>query len=302
MKNILFLLIFFLSFNAFSQDTIVFKSGIQVISKIEEINPQTIKYRKLEFINGPLIIANRTDVFKIKYRNGTTDIITLIPALNNELINIDSAQAFKTNIIYIDLINLGVKKLNFGYEKILAKGNLGVGLNGYYAYDKSYIYQHIFDADADVSESHGFGIALKYYPKAQTKRKGFYFVLNSDYHTNKYKAYNLDAFNIVNEQYLNLKKKGSSIDGDDKPVLDNYYSYKKGSTVKTAVGIGLYASPINNFYISIDGIIGFYKNFLPNYASIPHIIGIDRKYDATTTNVYLRASLKIGYRFGSNKN
>ncbi|MES2836597.1 MAG: hypothetical protein V4667_03660 [Bacteroidota bacterium] len=299
MNNIIFLFLVFLCSQAFAQDTIVFKSGAKAISKIEEINPETIKYRKLENIKGPLIIANRSDVLKIKYKNGTIDEIAFSPALNNEQIDTDTTLINKTNIVYIDLLSLGVKKLNLGYEKIIAKGYLGIGLNGYYVYDRSYIYQYVFDRYEDVIESHGFGIALKYYPKGQTKRKGFYFVLNSDYNTNKYKAYNLSAFNIVHEQYLNHN--GGIGDNEDEPLLSTFYTYKKGATYKTAIGLGLYTLPVSNFYISVDGIIGFYKNNLSNYKSIPSIYGLDKKYDATTTNVYLRASLKIGYRFGCNK-
>ncbi|MES2836596.1 MAG: hypothetical protein V4667_03655 [Bacteroidota bacterium] len=297
-KNTIVVFFVFLRLQVFAQDTIIFKSRTQTISIVEEINPETIKYKKFDLVDGPLIIVNRNDVIKIKYANGTVDEITAAPVLNNELIKTDSALVNKTNIFSLDLVNLGVKKLNIGYEKIIANGHLGVGINGYYAFDEeAFIYQHLFFSNNIIYESHGVGVTVKYYPKELLKRKGFYVVLNSDYNTNQYKAYNLNLFNAAYEQYLYKEQQGII---NEKPSLDTFYSYKKGSTYKGAIGLGMYTSPIANLYISVDGIIGFSKNYLPEFVH-PHFSYGYLTNNVTETLVYLRASLKIGYRFGFKK-
>lgn len=299
MKNILLSSFTFFCFQVYAQDTIFFKSGTPVISKIEEVNPETIKYRKFDLVDGPLIIVNRNDIVKIKYSNGTIEEISLSPPLKKEVLNTDSALINKTNIFYLDLVSIGVKKLNIGYEKIIANGHLSFGINGYYAFEEqAFVYQHLFYNNTLVYESHGVGATLKWYPKNIINRKGYYVVLNSDYNTNHYKAYNLDSYKLAYDQYLYNEKNGIN---KDKPLLETFYSYKKGSTYKTVLGLGWYTSPINNLYLSVDGSIGFAKNYLPAFV-YPQYSGNYLTKHATQTIVYFRASLKIGYRFGCNKN
>jgi len=56
-------------------DTIVLFNGTMIDVKLEEITPTEIKYRRADNLNGPLVTINKSEVFSIKYDNGTTEVI-----------------------------------------------------------------------------------------------------------------------------------------------------------------------------------------------------------------------------------
>ncbi len=75
MKKILtILLIIVLTIPAFSQDIITKTNGDEIKAKVQEISISEIKYKKFENIEGPTYTILKTDVFMIKYENGTKDV------------------------------------------------------------------------------------------------------------------------------------------------------------------------------------------------------------------------------------
>lgn len=56
-------------------DLIIMKDGSEVKAKVTEITSTEIKYKKCENLNGPVISIMKSQVFMIKYPNGTKDII-----------------------------------------------------------------------------------------------------------------------------------------------------------------------------------------------------------------------------------
>jgi hypothetical protein len=54
-------------------DTIVLKPGNMIVGKVLEIGLNEIKYRECENLDGPVISILKSDVFVIKYPNGTRD-------------------------------------------------------------------------------------------------------------------------------------------------------------------------------------------------------------------------------------
>jgi len=56
------------------KDIIVRRNGEEIESKVIEITPAEIKYKKLDNLDGPLFTINKSDVFMIMYANGTKDI------------------------------------------------------------------------------------------------------------------------------------------------------------------------------------------------------------------------------------
>lgn len=58
---------------ALSQDTLHFRNGSSIMSKVLEISPLEIKYKKIENFDGPVYIVNKEDVKLIKYKNGLID-------------------------------------------------------------------------------------------------------------------------------------------------------------------------------------------------------------------------------------
>ena len=59
-----------------AQDVIIMKNGDEIKSKVTEIGINEIKYKKFDNLNGPVITVAKSDVFMIKYENGTKDIIS----------------------------------------------------------------------------------------------------------------------------------------------------------------------------------------------------------------------------------
>jgi hypothetical protein len=76
MKKILLLTtcIFIILSFTFSQDIIVLKNGDEIKSKVTEITTNELKYKKFENIDGPSYSIAKSDVFMIKYQNGTKDL------------------------------------------------------------------------------------------------------------------------------------------------------------------------------------------------------------------------------------
>ncbi|MBL7912967.1 MAG: DUF4190 domain-containing protein [Bacteroidia bacterium] len=55
-------------------DQIMLKNGEEVSAKILEITPTEVKYQKCGVTDGPLYIVKKSDVFMIKYVNGTKEV------------------------------------------------------------------------------------------------------------------------------------------------------------------------------------------------------------------------------------
>ncbi|MBA2612298.1 MAG: DUF4190 domain-containing protein [Bacteroidetes bacterium] len=66
-------------------DLITLKNGDEVKAKVLEITPTEIKYQKCGVTDGPLYVVKKTDVFMIKYVNGTKEVFKSEsePANNN---------------------------------------------------------------------------------------------------------------------------------------------------------------------------------------------------------------------------
>ena len=58
-------------------DNIILKDGSEISSKIIEITPNLIKYRKCVNLEGPLISILRSSILMIRYADGTKDIMNL---------------------------------------------------------------------------------------------------------------------------------------------------------------------------------------------------------------------------------
>jgi hypothetical protein len=56
------------------QDVIVKKNGDEIKAKVEEVLATEIKYRKFENLTGPLYSMAKSEIFMIKYENGSKDV------------------------------------------------------------------------------------------------------------------------------------------------------------------------------------------------------------------------------------
>lgn len=61
---------------AAAQDLLTRRDGTEVLVKVLEITPELVKYRRFDNPDGPLISVRKADVFRLKYANGTQEILT----------------------------------------------------------------------------------------------------------------------------------------------------------------------------------------------------------------------------------
>jgi hypothetical protein len=69
------LLLFSWATTAQAQDLLTRRNGEEVQVKILEITPDLVKYRRTDNPDGPLISVLKSEVFMIRYANGTRDIL-----------------------------------------------------------------------------------------------------------------------------------------------------------------------------------------------------------------------------------
>ena len=84
MKNKNLLLLIFATLlanigNVKAQDTLYLKNGAKIGSKILEITPTEIKYKKFDNIEGPTYTTHGSDISLVKYKNGAIDTIKVEP-------------------------------------------------------------------------------------------------------------------------------------------------------------------------------------------------------------------------------
>jgi hypothetical protein len=62
-----------------AQDKLTLNNGDEVNAKVIEITDSEIKYKKSDNLTGPTRVINKSDVFSIKYENGTKDFFGFTP-------------------------------------------------------------------------------------------------------------------------------------------------------------------------------------------------------------------------------
>ena len=75
-----FMLLALMSGAAHAQDTLVRRNGEELAVKVLEVTPAEVKYRRTDNPDGPLISTWRSDVFMIRYANGTKEVFNAVPA------------------------------------------------------------------------------------------------------------------------------------------------------------------------------------------------------------------------------
>ncbi|MBI1286817.1 MAG: hypothetical protein GC178_04490 [Flavobacteriales bacterium] len=78
MKQLFFLLAINLIVGnaAFSQDVIYMLNGDEVEAKLTEISSSELKYKRMDNLDGPVFVIERNKVFKVKYANGQSEVMT----------------------------------------------------------------------------------------------------------------------------------------------------------------------------------------------------------------------------------
>lgn len=69
----------------YAQDIITKKNGEEIKVKITEVNPSEVKYKGFDNPNGPSFTISKSDIFLIKYENGTTEKISSISSSDEDM-------------------------------------------------------------------------------------------------------------------------------------------------------------------------------------------------------------------------
>lgn len=95
---------------AYCQDTIYYKNGTIISSKVSEINQTQITYKKSNNLDGPNYIVNRNDISVIKYNNGSIEVFNTM----------DSAKVVNNNIVNTQQTNVYYDQSDYRYNQPVA--------------------------------------------------------------------------------------------------------------------------------------------------------------------------------------
>ncbi|MDR2627896.1 MAG: hypothetical protein LBC40_07680 [Dysgonamonadaceae bacterium] len=62
-----------------AQDVIIKRNGDDIRSKVTEVSPDAVKYKKFEHLTGPDYVISAAEIFMIKYENGSKDVFEKNP-------------------------------------------------------------------------------------------------------------------------------------------------------------------------------------------------------------------------------
>ena len=93
--------------SAFAQDVITLKNGDEIQALVQEIGESDVKYKKFDNPNGPNYTLKKSEIFMIRYANGSKDVFNKVLD-NPPAVKEDSVSAEKANSGAI--INFKLKK------------------------------------------------------------------------------------------------------------------------------------------------------------------------------------------------
>ena len=95
MKNVLMLSIAILFTSVISgQDVITKRDGTELNTKVVEIGVSEIKYKNFDNLDGPVYVCLKSDVFMIKYENGSKEVIgNTVPVQTDNITTSDASFA-----------------------------------------------------------------------------------------------------------------------------------------------------------------------------------------------------------------
>ena len=134
MRKILFIMflgVFFSSVSA--QDIIVLKDSKRIDAKIEEVSEGTVKYKKLNNLEGPSFIINKSQISTIIYANGEAEVVSVaLKQMSDSVVNDENDDDDDEDN---EEKNHGVKRGFRGFYSI--GGTVGVGDNAIGRFEES---------------------------------------------------------------------------------------------------------------------------------------------------------------------
>jgi hypothetical protein len=63
-----------------SCDVLVFRDGTEILAKITELNESQVRYKRCDNVEGPTYVTEKSDLFMLKYSNGTREVMPAPPS------------------------------------------------------------------------------------------------------------------------------------------------------------------------------------------------------------------------------
>ncbi len=75
-------------FPSFAQDIITKKDGTDIKAKVLEVNESEVKYRRYDYLDGPIFTMLKSEILIVRYENGTNDVfngkVKYVPVVKSE--------------------------------------------------------------------------------------------------------------------------------------------------------------------------------------------------------------------------
>lgn len=255
----------------YSQDLIIKKNGDEIKSKVLEVNLGIIKYKKYDNLNGPTFEVKKSDVFIIKYENGTKDVINTLKSTSSSISTTNDNQDEAGNLCFTEKhrstsIIYGVSALFGG---ITSFGNSG----GSY-----FIGPVVFSFDMGLSNNISLAIrpALMYY----------------NYKYNDYNTY----YNNGNFYTSNVTRNSGLFFGATQLRLDFHFATTEKLDPYFGLGGGI------GYFFGSNDLSGF-NAVAPMYGGGFGVKAYGKKNNATLIELGFDSYsyLKVGYTIGNRK-
>ncbi len=103
MKVLLSLILIIISLNkVFTQDTLIKLDNTQIVVKVEEIDDNIVKYRRYNYIDGPLYKLPKNEILKIILKSGDVEVF-------NSDKQIKSFSSFENHSNYENQLTIDIK-------------------------------------------------------------------------------------------------------------------------------------------------------------------------------------------------
>jgi hypothetical protein len=260
MKKVVFIFsLAFLQLLMNAQDIIFTKVGEVYEGKILEITETSVKYKKLNNLDGPVYSIDKSKVTKIKYSNGSTDVFSKeSKEESNENNSISSGYVYENDSVYMKSKNI-----------------FGIDIGQFFFHSIGFIYERFLDKYNRFSIRIPFSIGINY-----------------QNYQNLYENYNYGDF--IYSDNINLYRSGkvfgSSIEFNYYPVKFKRVNYYIGPYFE----YGVFYYGIEKVYTNYNGYYPYYNSEIIPYRNGQHLAGGINNGILWHLNKYVVLSTSIG--------
>lgn len=141
-----------------AQDQMILKSGTTLKVKILKSNPVSVDYTQSELFGDSILIKEKSEILALVFENGYTEVIDGMTKKNKSIIN------YPTNKIAFDVFGFLGREVHFHYEKLMAKGAVGIRVpfGVIYDYNENNLTYFPLKERFSIMEDYNYGIPGTY--------------------------------------------------------------------------------------------------------------------------------------------